>query len=223
MMKNEATPLFHGSIGLKCSMDIDKSIYLLPGKGGRLNQGLGEELHARGYNVFGRETIGEFQKLPFREQIEIVANDLKAGFWHEGAKVIANSFGAYLFLHAQTQLAAFPGRVLLLSPIVGETTNEEHMMFFVPPGARRLQAIVKSGAYPAPARCEIHVGEEDWQSNPENVTDMGKLLNFKVSVVPKNGHMLDRTYVGGVLNEWLGSPNTRAWNMFEKNGDVAII
>jgi predicted alpha/beta hydrolase family esterase len=192
----------------KLRMDIDKSIYLLPGKGGRLNQGLGKELHVRGYDVFGRETIGEFRKLPFREQIEIVANDLKADFWHEDAKVIANSFGAYLFLHAQMILKPYIGRILLLSPIIGEASNEEMMMFFVPPAARRLQDAVASSAYPAPARCEIYVGQNDWQSNPENIIAMGKLLNFKVTVVPKNGHMLDRSYVGGVLNEWLVSPNT---------------
>jgi hypothetical protein len=34
--------------------------------------------------------------------------------------VVAVSFGAYLFLHAQTQLPAYPGQVLLLSPILGE-------------------------------------------------------------------------------------------------------
>ena len=64
-------------------MDVDKSIYLLPGKGGSINQGLGEELNARGYDVFGRVSIGEFKKLPFREQIEIVANDLKTDFRHQ--------------------------------------------------------------------------------------------------------------------------------------------
>jgi hypothetical protein len=47
-----------------------------------------------------------------------VAQDLRAHFWDESARVIANSFGAYLFLYAQARLPAFPGRVLLLSPIV---------------------------------------------------------------------------------------------------------
>lgn len=184
---------------------MDKSIYLLPGKGGRLDKGLGQELSARGYNVFGRELHGEFQKLPFGEQIGIVASDLKSAFWHEDAKVIANSFGAYLFLHAQTLLEPFVGRVLLLSPIVGEATNQEYMMFFVPPRAHRLQELARSGAYPAPARCEIHVGELDWQSVPEIVSDIGERLRMKVSIVPDAGHRLPSEYVGALLDAWLAN------------------
>ena len=35
-----------------------KTIYYLPGHGGRLGTGLGEALLSRGYNVSGRETVG---------------------------------------------------------------------------------------------------------------------------------------------------------------------
>lgn len=44
---------------------MDKTIYLLPGRGGRLAKGLGAELLARGYRVVGRELHGDFQRLPF--------------------------------------------------------------------------------------------------------------------------------------------------------------
>jgi len=81
------------------------SIYYLPGHGGRLDAGLGAELTSRGFDLTGRQTIGPFRNLTFSEQIDLVANDLRTLFWHEDAKVIANSFGAYLFLHAQTLLA----------------------------------------------------------------------------------------------------------------------
>jgi hypothetical protein len=113
------------------------NIYYLPGRGGRLETGLGEALLSRGLKVSGRETIGEFAKLSFPEQIELVAQDLKTHFLHEDAMVVANSFGAYLFLHAQTLMSPFPGKVLLLSPIVGEFANSESQTFFVPPRARQ--------------------------------------------------------------------------------------
>jgi hypothetical protein len=71
-----------------------ETIYYLPGHGGRLETGLGEALLSRGYNVAGRQTIGEFKALLFSEQIAIIANDLTTIYWHEGARVIANSFGA---------------------------------------------------------------------------------------------------------------------------------
>jgi hypothetical protein len=180
-----------------------KSIYLLPGRGGRLNKGLGAELLARGFSITGRELVDEFRALPFREQVAIVANDLKSSHWREDALLIANSFGAYLFLHAQAELPPYVGRVLLLSPIVGEASNEESMMFFVPPGARRLHERITSGTFPMPTRCEIHVGELDWQSNPEQVRAIGRLLRVPVFVIPNNGHALDRNYVADLLGNWL--------------------
>lgn len=182
---------------------MEKTIYLLPGRGGRLTKGLGAELFARGYRVVGRELHGDFQRLPFASHVDCVADDLVSEFWHQEAMVVANSFGAYLFLQAQAQVAAFPGRVLLLSPIVGETANEEQMMFFVPPRARKLHELVFSGGYPMPVSCEIHVGEEDWQSNPPNVRAIGLALNIPVTIVPNAGHRLELNYVGSVLDRWL--------------------
>lgn len=89
-----------------------RSIYYLPGHGGRLGMGLGDAILRRGYKLHGRETIGEFKNIPFSQQIEIIAADLKTHFWHEGSRVIANSFGAYLFLNAQALLNPYVGKRL---------------------------------------------------------------------------------------------------------------
>ena len=48
-------------------------LYYLPGRGGRLETGLGEALAARGLAVSGRETVGDFASLSFQEQIDLVA------------------------------------------------------------------------------------------------------------------------------------------------------
>lgn len=32
-------------------------------------------------------------------------------------------------------------------------------------------------SYPAPRHCEMHVGSLDWQSNPNNVTKFGELVD----------------------------------------------
>ena len=107
------------------SNPTSETIYYLPGYGGQLATGLGRGLMDRGFDVAGREARGDFRSLPFDEQIQTVMLDLQEHFWREQARVVCNSFGAYLFLHAQTQMASFPGRVLLLSPIVGEFSNEQ--------------------------------------------------------------------------------------------------
>ena len=189
-------------------MNSNSTLYYLPGRGGRLDAGLGVALVERNLVVSGRETVGEFASLSFQEQIELVAKDIQANFWHQEAKILANSFGAYLFLHAQTLMPAYLGKVLLLSPIVGEFSNNETGTHFVPPRSRKLKELAQTKKYPTPKSCEIHVGEEDWQSNPEHVSEFGKLLSVSVTVVPRAGHMLPKGYVTKILDEWLNLKST---------------
>jgi hypothetical protein len=182
-----------------------QTIYYLPGYGGQLATGLGRALMDRGFDVTGRETRGDFRTLAFDEQIRTIKIDLQNHFWHEKSQVICNSFGAYLFLHAQTEMASFPGQVLLLSPIVGEFTNEQARTSFSPPRPTKLKELAEAGQFNAPSQCELHVGEEDWQSIPANVQAFGRLAGITVSVVPGAGHDLGKSYVGSLLDRWLCS------------------
>ncbi len=180
-----------------------RSVYYLPGHGGRLDVGLGEGIAARHYRIEGRELYGEFKSLVFQDQIELIANDLHTNFWTNESHVIANSFGAYLFLHTQAQLDPFPGRVLLLSPIVGSFSEETSMSGFIPPRANKLKELAAQGYMPTPRDCEIYVGAEDWQSNPDNVSKLGEELGINVTIVPGAGHDLGKEYVGSILDRWL--------------------
>jgi len=180
-----------------------KTVYYLPGFGGKLETGLGEGLTSRGFSVVGRETRDEFKELPFQTKIDAVASDLLEHFWRDDALVVVNSFGGYMFLHAQAQLPPYPGKVLLLSPIVGDFQNEALRVGFVPPRAEVLLELAQTGRYPCPLQAQIHVGSEDWQSHPTNVTAFGNAVGIPVEVVPGGGHMLGKAYVGGVLDHWL--------------------
>jgi alpha-beta hydrolase superfamily lysophospholipase len=171
-----------------------RTAYYLPGHGG---------LASRGWVAVGRETIGDFRKLPFQQQVDAVAQDLREHFWREDAHVVAVSFGAYLFLHAQAQLPPYVGNVLLLSPIVGQFSSDEMGLGFIPPRADKLKDLAESDQYPAPLNCHIHVGSEDWQSNPSNVTAFAKKVGLQVTVVPNAGHQLGKQYVGSLLDQWL--------------------
>jgi pimeloyl-ACP methyl ester carboxylesterase len=178
-------------------------IYYLPGYGGQLANGLGLELMRRGYDIAGRETRGDFRKLVFDEQIQAVQQDLKEHFWHEHAHVICNSYGGYLYLHAQAGMDAFIGRVLLLSPIVGEFSNTQARTSFSPPRPTKLKELAEAKKFNSPSSCEIHVGEDDWQSIPVNVQAFGRLIGVPVTVVPKAGHSLQKEYVADLLDRWL--------------------
>ena len=157
----------------------------------------------RGFDVTGRETRGDFARMAFSDQVDVVVEDLKTHFWHDTARVVANSFGAYLFWHAQARMDAFPGRVLALSPIVGLFSNQESGMSFMPPYTEQLQEAIDQGRLVSPRVCEIHTGAEDWQSEPAAVTALGQSMGVPVTVVPGNGHNLDIAYVSDLLDRWL--------------------
>ena len=182
-----------------------ETVYYLPGAGGQLATGLGQALGARGFNVTGRETRGEFRSLGFEDQLQVIREDLQKHFWHDQARVICNSYGSYLFLHAQSLMPPFPGRVLMLSPIVGEFTSDETRTTFSPPRPTRLKELAEAGQFPTPAKSQIHVGSEDWQSIPANVKAFGALTSIPVTVVPDGGHNLPKAYVGELLDQWLKS------------------
>lgn len=179
------------------------TVYYLPGAGGQLATGLGQALRDRGFDVTGRQTRGEFRALGFMDQLQLIRDDLQSYFWNKHARVICNSYGSYLFLHAQSQMEPFPGRVLMLSPIVGEFTSDETSTTFSPPRPTRLKELAETGQFPAPARSEIHVGSEDWQSIPANVQAFGHLTGIPVTVVRDGGHNLPKTYVSDLLDQWL--------------------
>ncbi|MFZ2738407.1 MAG: hypothetical protein WBI20_06575 [Burkholderiaceae bacterium] len=178
-------------------------IYYLPGRGGLLHTGLGEGLMSRGFDVTGRETRDAFKELPFQQQIETIASDLQDHFWREDAHVVVNSFGGYLFLHAQALMEPFPGNLLLLSPVIGDFRDEKTELGFVPPRPTFLMEQALAGRFPRLNKASAHVGSEDWQSNPANVQAFGHAVGIHVTVVPGGEHMLGREYVGGVLDRWL--------------------
>ena len=179
------------------------TVYYLPGMGGRLETGLGEGIIQRGYNVVGQATLGAFKKLRFQEKIDIITTDLMESFWSDSSIVVANSFGAYLFLHSQINMPPFPGKVILFSPVIGTATNSEIAVRFYPPRADVLRELALQNKFPRPQNAEIHVGSEDWQSGPASVVEFAEMVGVKVSVVEGKGHMLGADYVGSVLDTFL--------------------
>ncbi len=93
----------------------------------------------------------------------------------------------------------------MLSPIVGEFTSDETRTTFSPPRPTRLKELAEAGQFPTPAKSQIHVGSEDWQSIPANVKAFGALTDIPVTVVPDGGHNLPKSYVGDLLDQWLKS------------------
>ena len=105
---------------------MENTVYLRPGRGNRLKD-LGEIIACLGFDVWGREIFPPFSTLNFAEHIQIIQNDLRSWFWHEGAKLVGHSYGGYLLLHALADLEAFPGSLLLISPVLGAARGKWHL------------------------------------------------------------------------------------------------
>jgi hypothetical protein len=141
----------------------------------------------RGLDVTGKETKGEFKELSFTDQVETVKEDLLNNFGTEESRVIANSFGAYLFLHAQASLEPYLSKLLLLLPIVGGFAGEATGRFFSLPQEHKLSKLAEAGQFPVPMNCDAHTGWEDWQSHPDAVTKFFGLLGVDAVVAEGRG------------------------------------
>ena len=96
--------------------------------------------------------------------------------------MIGNSFGAYLFFHAQLQMKPHPGNVLILSPIIGGANNDETMMRFYPSRSDVLVQAATDGVFTCPLIAQVHVGSEDWQSGPEGVVNFGSATGISILI-----------------------------------------
>ena len=64
------------SVSTGLGVIVSRSVYYLTGMGGRLAEGLGAALLARKVRLDGRELSGEFRRLDFQDQIDLVS------FWY---------------------------------------------------------------------------------------------------------------------------------------------
>jgi hypothetical protein len=184
------------------------TIYYVPGRGGRLNQGLGLELSSRGYDLMGREIAGPgprdqsnpFASLSFQQQVQVIQHDLKTHFWTPEALVIGNSFGAYLIAHSILQLGKFPGKCLFLSPVLGavKTTG----MLFKPPKSSALKDAIETRSFPS-IILDIVVGSSDEHFVHEIAEKLGQLTVGAITIFDNEGHRLSHEIVKDKLDHWL--------------------
>ncbi len=180
---------------------MEHTVYLRPGRGNRL-QDLGETIASLGFDVWGREIFPPFSTLNFAEQIQIIQNDLRSWFWHEEAKLVGHSYGGYLLLQALADLEAFPGSILLISPVLGAARGKLYLSR--PPRADRLLKLAEEHPFPVPQGLEIHTGEADDGCDPDLARRIGASIpGAQVHVVPHTGHALPIDYLNKVIHRFL--------------------
>jgi len=189
------------------------AIYYVPGRGGRLKVGLGQELSARGYDVIGREISGKgprdqsnpFASLSFQKQVEVIQHDLQTHFWTPEALVIGNSFGAYLIAHAILKLGNLPGKCLFLSPVLRAVKTSG--MLFKPPKSDALRDAIENRSFPL-IILDILVGSRDEHFLPDVAEKLSQITKGKTIVIDNAGHRLNHETVKATLNSWLPERKT---------------
>ena len=184
------------------------AIYYVPGRGGRLNAGLGLELSARGYDLIGREIAGPgprdqsnpFASLSFQQQVEVIQYDLQTHAWTPEALVIGNSFGAYLIAHAILQLGNFPGKCLFLSPVLGAVKTPG--MLFKPPKSGVLKDAIENQSFPS-IILDILVGSRDEHFLPDVAGKLSQITKGETIIIDNEGHRLSHETVKATFNSWL--------------------
>lgn len=176
------------------------NLYFLPGRGSSFQGRLGAELQSRGYELHGRVLEGEFAKLPFPDQISLIADDLSKHS-EQQLPLIAHSFGAYLGLHAILQNTGYVGKVLLISPILGAVKGNGRM--FKPPQSKRIAEAIEARQFPK-LDVDLLVGDQDWQSPLDECQNLVNGLCGNLRVAEGKGHDLGAEIVKPQLDYFLG-------------------
>lgn len=176
-----------------------REIYFLPGRGSSFQGRLGTELQLRGYELSGRVLEGEFAKLPFPNQINLIADDL-AKYSKQQIPLIAHSFGAYLGLHAILQNQGYTGKVLLISPILGAVKDDGRM--FKPPQSKRIAKAIEARQFPK-LEMALLVGDQDWQSPLVECEKLIAVSGGTLNTALGKGHDLGAEVVKEVLDFFL--------------------
>jgi hypothetical protein len=173
--------------------------YLVPGRGEPLDGPVCSALHAAGVKVEGREWA-TLAGMRFGEQLAAIQGDIHPGWWDERALLVGESYGGYLLMHTLAGLPAFPGRVVLLSPVLGVGQSADGWYASRPPRAGKLREMVERGAFPAPRVLEVHMGSEDAGGD---VWELERLVSgiagARCQIVPGAPHRLPSSYLTSVF------------------------
>lgn len=176
-------------------------IFYISGRGGDIHTGLGEYLKKLSKNFDGLSLTDSFLNTPFSEQVSELRTAITAAT-EKQARIVANSYGAYLFLHALINLPKIESRVLLLSPVLGACMTESR--YIRPPGVKTLYQALQDNLIPVPEHIELHTGEDDKTCAPVMACEFNELIPLhKLKIIPHQGHMIDKPVVRRIVKDFL--------------------
>lgn len=165
-----------------------RQVFAVPGRGETVDEAFGAwnaDVAVEGVD-FGEAFVG----LTFSAQVEVVAEEVRRGYWNERALVVGRSFGAWIVLHAlMREETVYPGTVVLIASVFGYGRQGETR--FMAPGASRFwtEAAARNGP-PARTLAVLH-GRRDTQCPFAYAEHLGALWNVEVRAF-EAGHELGK-------------------------------
>ena len=174
-------------------------IRYITGRGGDALGGLSAYLATLCENFDALAIDPSFLSADFLEQIEVVREFCA----EEGAYIIANSYGAYLFLHSLIGKTPLQASALLLSPVLGRVNSEKRMLISRPPGEKRFKRAVSDGSLGLPSVTRIVTGEDDEVCDSQLAAHISSQLNIQLEVLIGEGHMISAAKVALAVDAFL--------------------
>ena len=176
-------------------------ILYITGRNGHSHRGLGKYLNSLTGSFSGISLDPVFFTQPFDEQVAKIQTAIELSV---DQKIVANSYGGYLLMHALVDRSEVGHDVLLLSPVLGKAISLESMSFSRPPGANRLLEALEQGRIAKPRHLEIHTGEVDHSCCPLLAAKFADGIPAdRFELIPGQGHMIDQPIVQGIIDEFI--------------------
>ena len=174
-------------------------IRYITGRGGDALGGLSAYLATLCANFDALAIDPSFLSADFLEQIEVVREFCA----EEGAYIIANSYGAYLFLQSLIDQPPIESKVMLLSPVFGRVNSEKRMLISRPPGEKTLKSAIMEARLGLPEHLEILTGSDDETCDASLAEETAHMLGVEVCVLQNEGHMITPSKVISAVEAFL--------------------
>ena len=172
----------------------------ITGRGGSATQGLSVYLSALAEDYQALANNAELHRLSIDEQITVVAE-----FCEPATHLIANSYGAYLWLLSRIDGPPTDTRILLLSPVVGRAVDPEKMLSSRPPRLKGLENAIDEERLVLPKRVSVVTGKDDNVCDYQTAARLcAKLGIVDLSVIEGEGHDMSHEVVSKIVDAFLG-------------------
>lgn len=184
-------------------MTKSTSLFYITGLYGSIENGLGRYLNLK-HDLIGGISLNEsFSKLKFLDQLSNVHKMLADFQLNGGHHVIANSYGAYLFLHCVLRNPELSNlRSLLLSPVLGQ--SQFNGLGRIPPQALKLKNHLKAKQLSL-KNCTILAGSADPVINWEIIDIIREYDAVQITIAKDENHQINPKIMQDFIDNWVKS------------------